>query len=84
MAVQVSTSGSFEFTSFASLWDHVYCNVWTPVVNEVLTLKREPDNHVSVHTVALTRDGEIAGHRATCNCQSCLVLLVHVWLLGRL
>ena len=61
MAVQASTLGSFEFTSFVR-GHHVYCNVWTPVVNKVLTLKREPDNSVSVHTVALTRDGEIAGH----------------------
>ena len=56
MAIQASTSGLFV------RGHHVYCNVWTPVVNEVLTLKREPDNPVSVHTVALTRNGEIAGH----------------------
>ena len=61
MAVQASTLGSFEFTSFVR-GHHVYCNVWTPVVNKVLTLKREPGNPVSVHTVAVTRDGEFAGH----------------------
>ena len=60
MAVQVSV-GSFEFSSFVR-GHHVYCNVWTPVIGEELTLKREPDNPVSKHAVAVTRDGQIVGH----------------------
>ena len=60
MAVQVSV-GSFEFSLFVR-GHHVYCNVWMPVIGEELTLKREPDNSVSKHAVAVTRDGQIVGH----------------------
>ena len=35
---------------------------WTPVIGEELTLKGEPDNPVSKHAVAVTRDGQIVGH----------------------
>ena len=37
MAVQVSV-GSFEFLLFVH-GHHVYCNIWTPVIGEELTLK---------------------------------------------
>ena len=60
---------TFEFTSFVR-GHHVYCNVWTPVINEVLTLRREPESPFSVFAVAVrsvfavavTKDGEVVGH----------------------
>ena len=40
----------------------MYYNVWTPVIGEELTLKRKPDNPVSKHAVAVTKDRQIIGH----------------------
>ena len=43
---------------------HVYQDIWTPVVGEVLLLKREPDNSHDRYAVAVVRqsDGATVGH----------------------
>ena len=57
----VSGISTFEFTSFVR-GHHVYCDVWTPVINEVLTLRREPESLYSAFAVAITKGGEVVGH----------------------
>ena len=59
----VSGVSTFEFTSFVR-GHHVYCDVCTPVINEVLTLRREPENPFSAFAVAVTKlkDGEVIAH----------------------
>ena len=52
---------TFEFTSFIR-GHHVYCNIWTSVIDEVLNLRREPESSFSVFAVAVTKDGEVVGH----------------------
>ena len=43
---------------------HVYQDIWTPVVGEVLLLKREPDNAHDRYSVAVVRQSDRAtvGH----------------------
>ena len=57
----VFTVAAFEFISLVR-GHHVYCDVWTPVVNEVLNLRREPGNLFSMFAIAVTKDGEALGH----------------------
>ena len=52
---------TFEFTSFVH-GHHVYCDIWTPVINEVLSLRRKPESPFSAFAVAVTTDGEVVGH----------------------
>ena len=41
---------------------HVYMEIWTPVVGEILVLKREPTNRHDIHAVVIYRDTKIVGH----------------------
>lgn len=41
---------------------HVYKDVWTPVVGEVLLLQREPDNVRDNRAVAVLKEGQVVGH----------------------
>ena len=41
---------------------HVYKDVWTPVVGEVLLLKREPNNVRDNCAVAVLKEGQVVGH----------------------
>ena len=41
---------------------HAYMDVWTPVLNEELILKREPTNDRDSNAVAVKREDVIVGH----------------------
>ena len=50
-----------EFDSFIRGF-HVYKDVWTPVVGEMLLLKREPTNAVDYCAVGVYKESELVGH----------------------
>lgn len=41
---------------------HAYMEVWTPVINETLILKREPTNVADRSAVAVYREDQVVGH----------------------
>ena len=41
---------------------HAYMEIWTPVVGEMLVVKREPMNRHDKHAVAIYRYAKIVGH----------------------
>ena len=41
---------------------HAYTDIWSPVVGEILLLKREPDNLVDASAVAVWKEDKIVGH----------------------
>ena len=41
---------------------HIYCEDWTPVIGENLTLKVEPDNIHYEYAVAVTKNSMVVGH----------------------
>ena len=41
---------------------HAYMDLWTPMLNEELILKREPTNDRDSHAVAVKREDVIVGH----------------------
>ena len=41
---------------------HVYMEIWTPVVGEILVVKIEPTNRHDIYAVAIYRDAKIVGH----------------------
>ena len=41
---------------------HVYKEIWTPELGEVLTVCKEPDNIHDRHAVCVMKDGAIVGH----------------------
>ena len=52
-----------EFVSYTRGY-HAYRDIWSPVVGEILLLKREPDNLVDASVVAIWKEDKIVGHRA--------------------
>ena len=58
MASPVMLDGIAEFDSYI----HAYRDIWSPVVGEILLLKREPDNLVDVSAVAIWKEDKIVGH----------------------
>ena len=41
---------------------HVYKRVWTPISNEVLQTRREPENPADKYAVCVLKDGKVVGH----------------------
>ena len=41
---------------------HAYTSVWSPVVNEILQLRQEPNNLKDNEAVAVVKDGVVVGH----------------------
>ena len=41
---------------------HVYKRVWTPIFNEVLQTRREPENQTDKYAVCILKDGKVIGH----------------------
>ena len=50
-----------EFDSYIRGY-HAYRDIWSPVVEEILPLKREPDNLVDASAVAVWKEDKIVGH----------------------
>ena len=50
-----------EFKSFVRGY-HAYTSVWTPVVDEILELIREPNNVKDNQAVAVVKDSVVVGH----------------------
>ena len=50
-----------EFDSYIRGY-HAYRDIWSPVVGEILLLKREPDNLVDASVVAVWKEDKIVGH----------------------
>ena len=62
MASQVvELDGVAEFDSYIRGY-HTYSDIWSPVVGEILLLKREPDNLVDASAVAVWKEDKIVGH----------------------
>ncbi len=63
MASQL-TGSSLNVTELQSYirGQHVYKDVWTPVVGEGLLLKREPNNVRDNCAVAVLKEGQVVGH----------------------
>ena len=40
----------------------VYKRVWTPISNEVLQTRREPENPTDKYAVYVLKDGKVVGH----------------------
>ena len=57
----VGDSASFEWQSYVR-GHHVYFLEWTPVVGELLTLKREPENPYDRWAVAVMKGEQLVGH----------------------
>lgn len=51
----------FHFNSYIRGY-HAYIDVWTPVLNEELILKREPTNYRDSNAVAVMKEEVIVGH----------------------
>ena len=61
MASQVvELDGVAEFDSYIRGY-HAYRDIWSPVVGEILLLKREPDN-LDASAVAVWKEDKIVGH----------------------
>lgn len=41
---------------------HVYCEVWTPAIGEILSLKKEADNSHYQFSVAVVKNDTVVGH----------------------
>ena len=50
-----------EIQSFARGY-HAYMDIWTPVVGQVVLVKREPTNPKDKNAVALYEDDHVVGH----------------------
>ena len=62
MASQVvELDGVAEFDSYIREY-HAYRDIWSPVVGEIMLLKREPDNLVDAAAVAVWKEDKIVGH----------------------
>lgn len=62
MASQIVGDGaSLEWQS-CICGHHAYCMLWTPVVGELLTLRREPENLFDCHAVAVMKNDLLVGH----------------------
>ena len=42
--------------------DHIYKDIWTPVINEILSCSQEHDNSEDPFAVSVIKDGDIVGH----------------------
>ena len=62
MAFQViELDGVAEFDSYIRVY-HAHRDIWSPVVGEILPLKREPDNLVDTSAIAVWKEDKIVGH----------------------
>ena len=66
MASQVVSSSSdnlqvLEIPSYVRGY-HAYKESWTPVLGEMLLLRRDPANPIDKHAVAIFKDGAVVGH----------------------
>ena len=62
MASQVvELDGVAELDSYIRGY-HAYTDIWSPVVGEILLLKREPDNLVDASAVVVWKEDKIVGH----------------------
>ena len=62
MASQVvELDGFAEFDLYIRGY-HAHSDIWSPVVGEILLLKREPDNLVDASAVAVWKEDKIVGH----------------------
>ena len=52
---------SFNLDSFIKGY-HVYQEVWSPELHEMLSAVQEPRNIVDKYAVSVQRDGEVVGH----------------------
>ena len=41
---------------------HVYKNIWTPMLGEILQVRREPENIVDKFAVCVEKDDRVVGH----------------------
>ena len=57
----VGDSAAFALESYVR-GHHVYHTVWTPVIGDVLPVKREETNLYDRFAVAVLKDGEVVGH----------------------
>ena len=41
---------------------HIYKDVWSPVIWEILQVEMEPDNLIDKYAVCVRKDGKVVGH----------------------
>ena len=62
MASEIVGDGrSFTLESYVR-GHHIYHTRWTPIIGEVLPVKRELTNNYDRFAVAVLKDGEVVGH----------------------
>ena len=65
MASEIPTADgdleTFEFSSYICGY-HVYKDVWTPAMEEMLLLRREPTNETDRNAVAVLNEDGVVGH----------------------
>ena len=54
-------SGSFEFLSVVRGY-HVYKDIWSPEINEILQCRRDPTNDMDKNCVAILKNDIVVGH----------------------
>ena len=66
----------FELESFIR-GHHIYKDVWTPVVNEELSCRREEGNISDPYAVAFIKSGVIVGHVPRCTFNKVIVRTIN-------
>ena len=41
---------------------HAYMNDWTTILEEILSIRPEPENEIDKYAVAVTKDARVIGH----------------------
>ena len=57
----VGDSAVLEWSSYIR-GHHVYCEIWTPEMEEILSLKNEPDNSHYQFSVPVLKSDIVVGH----------------------
>ena len=62
MSTDTSTSHSDRCINSVVRGHHIYKDIWTPVIGEELTCRREVGNIHDLHAVATIRGSDVVGH----------------------
>ena len=62
VGLPIVVTKNWEVASYVKGYYHVYKRVWTPISNEVLQTRREPENPTDKYAVRALKDGKVVGH----------------------
>ena len=61
MELSTFVTKNWEVASYVKGY-HLYKRMWTPIHNEVLQTRREPENPTDKYAVCVLKDGKVVGH----------------------